>query len=258
MTNLISKSLFSLGLLALALAQTPEARAAIGFANTTFQPGANLFGNPFNASVNNLNTLFPTAPDGTIVSLWDAPSQQFSQSSVFTAGAWTINLTLAPGTGAALTTPSSFVNTFVGEVLNASGGPLTGTGTGIDIRPPSAFGGPDGLYLFSSMLPATYPFTSDPSSTPPNTTFNSFDLIIGRAPTAGESVTRLDRTTQTYFITTFDGVDWDNGAPGLGVGEAAFFNIGPVTVPEPSAFALCALGILGVLGARWWRRKRGC
>jgi hypothetical protein len=258
-TNLIHKSVLTGALLALTTAQAPEARASsIGFANTTFQPGANLFGNPLNASVNDLNTLFPTAPDGTVISLWDASSLQFSQSSVFAAGGWSMNLTLAPGTGAALTTPGLFTQTFVGEVLNASGGPLTGIGSGIDIRPPAPFGGADGLYLFSSLLPVTYPFTSSADSSPPNTTFNAFDLIVGRAATAGESVTRLDRTTQTYFTTTFDGVDWDNGAPGLAIGEAAFFNIGPVTVPEPSTLGLCMFGILGLLGVRFWRRKREC
>jgi len=215
-----------------ALAQAPAPANCVGYVNSTFQPGANLFGNPLDAGtgMNNLNTLFVTAPEGTTVSLWNAGAQQFLPPSRFIGGAWTVNLTLAPGTGALLTTPSSFINPFAGELP-------------CEFTPP-VFGGPDGIYLFSSMVPMVLP------STP----FDAFTLVIGRAPNAGESVTRLDAAAQTYSTTTFDGFGWNNGVPGLGLGEAAFYNLGPVPViPEPSVLALAAAMVFGLCG---WRERR--
>jgi hypothetical protein len=244
LSKLIPGSLFAGVLLAFTLASRPDAQAvfsvnSVGYVNYTFQPGANLFGNPLDATVNDLNTLFPTAPDGTSVRLWHPATQQYLSPSFFVGGAWTMNLALLPGTGALLTTPSLFTNTFVGTVLNADGSAYTGGA----IIPPPAFGGPNGLHLLSSKIPLALPASP----------YEAFNLIIGRAPQAGESVARLDAATQTFFTTSFDGLNWDSGVPGLNVGEAAFFTI----VPEPGTFALglCG-GVLGVLAAWHGRRAK--
>jgi hypothetical protein len=78
----------------------------------------------------------------------------------------------------------------------------------------------------------------------------SFEQTIGRTPREGDSVTRLDSLTGAYFSTTFHGGDWDNGAPALNLMEAAFFNLGPVSVPEPGTWALALVGALAFLGLR--------
>lgn len=265
MKNLISKPtdtgrniLFTGALLLLALAQSPHARANVVTAvDITFRPGANLFGNPLNIGTNDLNHLFANPPEGTTLALWNTPAQQFVQTSVFTSGSWTLNLILPPGTGTLLTTPSLFTVQIAGEVQNASGGPLSSNASdGFDLLPPSPFAGPDGVYLFSSKLAAVLPFNSGGNNSPPNTDFDAFSLIIGRPPNSGESVTRLDTASQTCFTTTFDGVGWNNGIPGLAVGEAAFFNVGPVVVPEPSTLALSICSAF-VAGVTVLQRRRG-
>lgn len=217
---------------------TASAQNIVGYINRPFLPGENLFGNPLTQPTNTLNFLIPLAPDGTTVSLWNSLTLAFDTTSVFSGGAWSVNLTLAPGTGARLTTSLGFTNTFVGTVLNHDGSLLTG-----NLTPPPPFAGPDGLYLFSDKAPVNASGT------------NLFLSIIGRLPNVGEQVTWLDETTQTYHTGTYLGGGlWDN-EPALFVSDAAFFNLGPVVVPEPTALALLALG--GLLLARRHRGKAG-
>jgi hypothetical protein len=86
----------------------------------------------------------------------------------------------------------------------------------------------DGLHLLSCPVPLE---------------IATFQQVVGRDPLNGEWVETLNEATQTYAITTFHtGIGWDNGEPALGVGQAAFFNFGPVLVPEPSVLALASLG----------------
>ena len=81
-----------------------------------------------------------------------------------------------------------------------------------------------------------------------------FTNVMGRLPSNGEWVQILDPGTQTYLTTTFHtGTGWDNGDPTLSVGESAWFNSGPVVVPEPASLALAGLGAGALLVFR--RRK---
>ena len=106
----------------------------VGYGNTTFQPGYNWFGNPLDAPPNMLSALIPTAPNGTTVSLWSSTLNLFTPTVTFTGGAWSSDLTLSPGTGAALHTPSLFINTFVGTVLDFDGSAWVGGCNGQDIK----------------------------------------------------------------------------------------------------------------------------
>lgn len=232
-----TRLLLPLGLMVFhSIATLAPAQNIVGYVNRVFLPGENLFGNPLIQPTNTLNFLIPLAPDGTTVSLWNSLTLAFDTTSVFSGGSWSVNLMLAPGTGARLTTSLGFTNTFVGTVLNHDGSLLTG-----NLTPPPPFAGPDGLYLFSDKAPVAASGT------------NLFLNIIGRLPNVGEQVTWLDENTQTYRTGTYLGGGlWDD-EPALFVSDAAFFNLGPVVVPEPTALVLLALG--GLLLARWRREK---
>jgi hypothetical protein len=221
----------------------------VGYANLQFQPGDNWFGNPLGAGANSLSSLITIAPAGTTVSLWNSAANQYLPTVTWNGSAWSADLTLNPGTGALLHTPSFFTNTFVGDVLNFDGSPFTSAG----FTEPPPFPGPNGLYLFSSKAPVAL---AGHTFFPGDGHYDVFEAIIGRAPHNGEQVTTLDASSQTYTTTTFLGGVWDNGDPSLQLGGAAMFNLGPVIVPEPSALGLVVAGI-GMIGiTRCGRRLR--
>jgi hypothetical protein len=211
----------------LLLAWHPTATGAVGYVNRTMYAGDNLFENPLVASPdNNLSTLFSLGapvPDGTTVSLWNPTTRSFDITSEYTGGSWSIDFALLPGSGARLNTPLTFTATFVGEVGS---------------RDPGTFSGPDGIYLFGDRVPQAA------------TSTDIFLHILGRLPNAGEQFTALDGATQHSTTSTYlGGGAWDI-MPSIGVGEAGFFNVGPV--PEPSTAALVMLG----LGMAWARLRR--
>jgi hypothetical protein len=211
--------------------------AIVGYVNFPFFSGDNLFQNPLEASGDNhLSALFgPGTPNNTAISLWDPVANAYSTTSVYFDGSWSIDFELHPGTGARLTTGALFTNTFVGTVLNHSGF----TSGGDFSVPPPLFSGPNGIYLLGDKAPLA------------STGVNVFRYILGREPNPGEQFTRLDAASQTYITSTFlDGGAWDV-VPSLRVGEAGFFNIGPI--PEPSSTALSLLG-LAMFGV--WRRRQ--
>lgn len=203
----------------------------------SFQSGDTLFGNPLHTVHDYLSEAIPRASDGTTVWLWNASTSNYTQSSIFSAGAWSVNLALPPGQGALLRTFVTFTNTFVGEVLSPDGSPLN---PDVPIVPPPPFDRPSGVYLLSSKFPAGLSSSSWPV----------FDYILGRPPREGEQFTRLDPITQTYYTTTFLSGIWNNGDPELPVGEAAFFSV----VPEPSVLALLGLFLTGIVTHLWKRR----
>ena len=204
----------------------------VGYYNAVLQPGDNLVANQLISQPDNtLDTVLTGVLPGTSFTQWDPVHNQFSPLSIFDGHSWSINYNWNPvdGMGAVINSPNLDTNTFVGEVYqNAShpvGDPLFGFWDG----PPRSAG----RYLLQDQDPIQA----------------TFAMVVGRDPLAGESVTTLNALTQTYSITTFNGVGWDNGTPSLAVGQAAYFTL---LVPEPSVIALAALGSLLIL-----HRRRG-
>ena len=112
-----------------ALVSCLEARAQIiGYVNIYFTNGYSFVANPlYNYDTNfiaknNLTNLIPSAPDGTLVYLWDVPSQAFSEPATFVNSnpGWSRSFDLPVGRGFVVYSPTIWTNTFVGAVFQAS------------------------------------------------------------------------------------------------------------------------------------------
>jgi len=98
---------------------------AVGYVNKTVSPGYNLISNPLNGTNNLLNTIIPTAPDGSTVFKWDGTAQGFAQSDSYISGLGWVNgafetstTKINPGEGFFFQNNSgaNTTLTFVGEV----------------------------------------------------------------------------------------------------------------------------------------------
>jgi hypothetical protein len=88
-----------------------------------------LVNNPLQATNNTLNTVIPTAPDGTSVYKWNVANQDLDATvPTFVVGSgWQPNGTVAPGEAFFVASGGDFTNTFVGEVRQgALATPLVG------------------------------------------------------------------------------------------------------------------------------------
>ena len=238
------KTLFPKVLLAVACFVVRSAQAdptsinIVGYINLQLYPGQNLIANQLAQGDNRLNTVLVNGTAvGSTFTMWDPLASSFLPLSVFDGSSWSINYTFDLGRGGLLNTPVMATNTFVGNVVNYTNilqSPELGAGLGWHPNYAS------GLYLLS--IP-------DPIVAGGNT---MFQYVTDRAPNDGEWVSTLDPATQTYHTTTYHtGSGWDNGDPTLNVGQAAWFDLGPVAVPEPSA-----VGLLGVAVTAFWAMKR--
>jgi len=207
----------------------------VGYYNRNVVAGDNLIANQLGYGAggqysNTLdNVLTYGVADGSTFTEWDPTANAFLPLSVFSAAEtnWSINYTFNLGQGGILHSPVATTCMFVGEL----DGSIYNINTGEYTWNPGY--GP-GLYLLSCPVPLAD---------------ETFATIVGRDPTDGEWVRILNEATQTYTITTYhDGLGWDNGDPDLAVGQAAWFDLGPVVVPEPSAglllAAACAVTLL--------------
>ena len=231
------KTSTQLAIISLTLLAAQQVHAWPGQSTLTFYAGDNLFVSPYLPSPNqNLSSVFVTQPpEGTTVSLWNPTSNTFDVTSTFHDYSWSLDFPLPIGTGARVRTPSAFNGQFSGEFCDPAGEPFDGG----YLLPPPVFSGPNGIYLLGDKCAVE------------QTGEMIFYWVLGRWPNVGEQITRLDASTQTYITSTFrEDLTWDT-FPSLGVGEAAFFNVGPV--PEPSVAALAVLG-LGLLGRRVCRK----
>ena len=238
------------------LLSLPTAHA--GYVNYIFKSGGNLFNNPLDDGAgNDLNTVFTPPPIGTAVSLWNAGTQSYTQTSIYKASGWTIDLTIAPGTAMVVTAPSSFLEALIGTVVNpdgTEGAPVNG-----NFIPPPAFSGPNGIYLWACKTP----FSGTISQNIENG-YTLFDYIVGRDPQVGEKIWTYNDSNGAGFVEDdYTATGWSNPNQTLTVGEAAFFQIGsgnqgtpylPTIVPEPTTLALADLGGLATLIAA--RRRK--
>jgi hypothetical protein len=199
----------------------------VGYYNRSIVAGDNLIANQLGYGAmgqyaNTLdNVLTYGVADGSTFTEWDPTANALLPLSVFSAAQtnWSINYTLNLGQGGVLHSPVATVCTFVGEL----DGSIFNINTGEYYWNPGY--GP-GNYLLSCPVP----FSDE-----------TFQQIVGRDPTDGEWVRILNEATQTYTVTTYhDGLGWDNGDPDLAVGQAAWFDLGPVAVPEPTSGLLLA------------------
>jgi len=210
----------------------------VGYYLRPLSPGDNLIANQLLAFDNSLNTVLsnslPALPDGATFTKWSPATGQLLPLSTYNAAteAWSINYTLTGGEGGILHTPAGGTNIFVGGVDST----IINVDTGAYNWHPNYA---NGYYLIS----APVPFSSA-----------SFQQVVGRDPLDGEWVKILNEGDQTYSVTTFhSGSGWDNGVPSLGLGQAAWFDLGPVDVPEPGTASLLVFTALGL----WLRgRKR--
>jgi hypothetical protein len=205
------------------LLSVPAAHA--GYVNYVFNPGGSLFSNPLDNGTNDLNSVFGymQPPIGTAVSVWDAGSQTYTQTSIYTASGWTIDLIVAPGTGMVLTAPNLFTNTFVGNIVS--------------LVPPPAFSGPNGIYLWGSETPVAGTISQNIYNG-----YTLFEFIVGRDPQVGEKIWTYNDSNGTGFVEDdYTSTGWSNPNLSLTVGESAFFQIGsgdqgspylPTVVPE--------------------------
>jgi hypothetical protein len=108
------------------MAQNVYSLNVVGYVNYAFSSGNYvLVNNPLDNTNNDLNTIIPTAPNGTTVQLWNAAIQDFSPTipaySTFN-NKWTPTTTIQPGQGFFVVAAGNFTNTFVGNVRQ---GPVT-------------------------------------------------------------------------------------------------------------------------------------
>jgi hypothetical protein len=229
----ITQRLFIISIIIAAFALVHPLRAAVGYVNKPMNAGVNLFVTPLFSQPNDLISQFGNqAPEGTTISLWNPTANAFDLTSIYIGGVWTVDFTLQPGIGARLITPSAFVNTFLGTVLDHSGAVFTGP----PLLPPPPFSGPNGIYLLGDKAPVALSGT------------DVFLDVLGRLPNIGEQFTPASGVTSTY---QGDG-NWDL-VPSLAIAEAGFFNVGPV--PEPSAAALLFVGLVVLHRVRGVRRR---
>ena len=208
----------------------------VGYINQVLYPGDNLIANQLAYSNNTLNAIFqPGVPEGATFTEWNPTAQQYLPNSVYdTNSGWSINYELGYGQGGLFYTPVAFTNTFVGDVW--PGVNLTNNGLPFFIPPLVTGGGSLLLACYVPIAPATF-----------------YD-VVGRDPQDSESVTYLNAFSQVSTTTTFQNGAWDNGAPGLDVGQAAFFNLDAEPVPEPAIGELAGVGLMLLAFCKMRRR----
>jgi len=171
-------------------------------------PGLNLIANQLNNGGNTLDEIMPVVPDGTLVSKYVNTNGIWLQS-VFDAssGVWVPdNITLSPGEGAFLDSPSNYSLTLTGRPQAT-------------VLPVVI---PDGVaYLLSRQ-------TND---------VGTYENIVGSAPTPGAVVFKWVNAITNYATYTYSATGWVGGIePTAAVGESMFIGSNggsPVPITQP-------------------------
>jgi hypothetical protein len=176
----------------------------VGYINCAVPAGFSMLANQLNASPDNkVTTILSSAPDQTQVYQYDPVSDTYALIQ-FIDGAWegdNLDMTLSPGQGVFINSPSAFTQTFVGEVA------LT-----------SSVGVAQGFSIVSSALPQSLPLDAAPPAG------------LGFPVANGDQVYQYNPATSTYKLNQFIDGAWegDDGgaAPTPAICEAFFVNTG--------------------------------
>jgi hypothetical protein len=220
----------------------------VGYVNKPLPTGFTLVANPLNdiSGGNTIVNLFhDTLNINSIVAKWTGSG--YASFTYLGTGQWVDQnhnpigpVTLGVGEGAVVWNPSLAVtNTFVGQVEGYDPNTLPDTLTRLPVPVAAA-----GIHLLGSVFP----------------TVSTFADIIGRAPTEGDAVMKIDAAGNP-LVSYFSGGLWfdplgGNNEPMIGVAESAFFDTTgnqfagfalPTTiVPEPGVAALLGLGLIAL------------
>jgi len=162
---------------------------AVGYVNLVIPAGFSIIANPLNGATNTVSQLFAGAPDGTILYPFINASGKYSPNNLI-FGSWDRpNDLLTPGLGAFIKAPSTFTNTFVGEVMQGS------------LTNPI----PAGFSIISSQVPQAGKLSTD----------------LGYSATEGDKSFQFVNASGKYTVRNFTFGAWDT-EPTLAVGEGIF------------------------------------
>ena len=170
-----------------------------------------LIANQLDHGSNTLSEVISNAPDGSAVYKYNNGSGTWSKSTYSAAaGSWSFpDLTLSPGEGAFLQSPSDFTLTFTGTPH-------------VPVLPVSVPAG--ATYLLSRQTNAT----------------GNYDNIVGLPPVGGAKVYKW--TGKDYQVFTFGKNTWSPAAPSAAVGEALWIQpaggSGPPPIALPPSYTL--------------------
>lgn len=189
---------------------TPARLDVVPPATLSVVAGWQLIANQFDRGGNTLDEIMPGVPDGCVVVKFVNASQTWATPSLYVAGSgWQPkNITLSPGEGAFLHSPSAFSLTFQGR-------------TRTPVLPLSL---PGGWSMVSRQLAVPGDFAS----------------IVGPAPIAGDEVHRWSRPQQEYVRVQYDGDFelWLPTVPVAAVGEAWWVRRGGPTRPNMPPYVM--------------------
>jgi hypothetical protein len=190
---LLTAAVFAAGI-ATSLAQTPVySQNVVGYVNVTVPAGFTMIANPLKGTNDSINTVLPNVPVGTLLYKFNGSFGSPAEFAGVGIGWDTPSMTLAPGEGAFIQTPSSNVITFVGEVVQ-------GTATNAI---------PAGFSIRSSIVPQSGGLSS----------------VLGYPAVAGDWIYLFDKNAQQYAnggspYESAGGNLWDPSEPTPAVGEA--------------------------------------
>ncbi len=215
-----------ISLLALALV-CAVLTAGNGFAQSNLsytiniQPGLNLIANQLNQGSNSISAIFTNLPVGSILSKYNNASNTWSQAR-WTIGWLEDGITLSPGEGAFLHSPTNFTLAFIGTIH-------------LPVLPITI---PNGVaYLLSRQ-------TND---------IGNYDNIVGTAAPTGARVFKWNPLNQAYETHTkvTGGSGWTPSVPSVAVGEAVWIAPGAGGPLYPPPYLACAANKTAECGSAW-------
>ncbi len=164
----------------------------VGYVNKDLPTGFSIIGNPLSNGANDINTVLPDVPEGTLLYKFEGGAYT-SPAEFFGVGlGWDPNASLAPGEAAFIKVPSAKTVTFVGEVVTGeSSNPI-----------------PAGFSLKSSIVPQSGGLTT----------------ALAFPDVEGDLVYFWNSASQTFSspFESFGALGWDPSEPTPAVAEGFF------------------------------------